>query len=210
MFNLFFKKKDRSQLNYWEVDLMINTFKLLGSDYKKFEEQISKGIIKSVRLYKQFPNYLSFGLNVKLLNEYEKKLESYIEIRGLSVFDTTSKSFIPFSIECDNGLILGYSMVKPINFIPDLNNINVTNHIKIQKGEGEFKKIKFLFSKEELALINPSEVYELDLEGKTYYHLKDIGDGDFLGIDIHKNIYKITHDPFEINIQTNELVDILK
>ena len=210
MFNLFFKKKSRSQLNDWEVDLMLNTFKLLGSDYKKFEEQISKGIIKSVRLYKQFPNYLSFGLNVKLLNEYEKKLESYFEIRGLSVFDTTSKSFIPFSIECDNGLILGYSMVKPINFIPDLNKINVTNHIKIQKGEDEFNKINFLFSKEELALINPSEVYELDLKGKTYYHLKDIEDGDFLGIDIHKNIYKITHDPFEINLQKNELVNLLK
>lgn len=210
MFNLFFKKKGRSQLNDWEVDLMLNTFKLLGSDYKKFEEQISKGIIKSVRLYKQFPNYLSFGLNVKLLNEYEKKLESYFEIRGLSVFDTTSKSFIPFGIECDNGLILGYSMVKPINFIPDLNKINVTNHIKIQKGEDEFNKIIFLFSKEELALINPSEVYELDLKGKTYYHLKDIEDGDFLGIDIHKNIYKITHDPFEINLQKNELVNLLK
>ena len=33
MFNLFFKKKGRSQLNDWEVDLMLNTFKLLGNDY---------------------------------------------------------------------------------------------------------------------------------------------------------------------------------
>ncbi|MEY3451193.1 MAG: hypothetical protein RL711_1019, partial [Bacteroidota bacterium] len=50
----------------------------------------------------------------------------------------------------------------------------------------------------------------LDLKGKTYYHLKDIEDGDFLGIDIHKNIYKITHDPFEINLQKNELINVLK
>ena len=210
MFNLFFKKKGRSQLNDWEVDLMLNTFKLLGNNYKKFEVQITRGIIKSVRLYKQFPNYLSFGLNVKLLNEYEKKLENYFEIKGLSVFDITSKSFIPFSIECDNGLVLGYTMLTPKNFMPDLKKINVTNHIKIKKGEDEFNKIKFLFSKEELALINPSEVYELDLEGKTYYHLIDIEDGNFLGIDIHKNIYKITHDPFEINLQKNELLNLLK
>lgn len=210
MFNLFFKKKGRSQLNDWEVDLMLNTFKLLGNDYYMFEKQVENGIIKAVRFYKHLPNYVSFRQDVKLLNKYEKKLESSFEIRGLSVFDKTSNSFISYSIDCGYGLNFGYTMLTPKNFMPDLNKINVTNHIKIQKGEDEFNKINFLFSKEELALINPSEVYELDLKGKTYYHLKDIEDGDFLGIDINKNIYKITHDPFEINLQKNELINLLK
>ncbi|TRX35407.1 hypothetical protein [Flavobacterium restrictum] len=209
MFNLFFKKKSRSQLNDWEVDLMLNTFKLLGRDYEKFEEQITRGIIKSVRLYKQFPDYLSFGLNVKLLNEYEKKLENYFEIGGLSVFDITSKSFIPFSVECDNGLIFGYTMLTPKNFMPDLNKINVTNQIKILKGEDEFNKIKHIFTNEEISKINKSDVYEVILDNKTYYHIKDFEDGDFLGIDINKNIYIINHDPYEVILQKNSFLSYL-
>lgn len=209
MFNLFFKKKSRSQLNDWEVDLMLNTFKLLGNDYYMFEKQVENGIIKAVRFYKHLPNYVSFRLHVKLLNKYEKKLESSFEIRGLSVFDKTSNSFISYSIDCGYGLNFGYTMLTPKNFMPDLNKINVTNHIKIQKGEDEFNKIKHIFTNEEILRLNKSEVYEVILDKKTYYHIKDFEDGDFLGIDINKNIYKITHDPFDINLLSGKLKDIL-
>ncbi|WP_162842699.1 hypothetical protein [Mucilaginibacter pineti] len=36
------------------------------------------------------------------------------------------------------------------------------------------------------------------MDGKVYFHIKDLEDGDFIGIDSDKIIYKITHDPCEI------------
>lgn len=33
-----------------------------------------------------------------------------------------------------------------------------------------------------------------------YFHLKDIGDGDFYGIDKGGDLFKITHDPFYISL----------
>ena len=50
------------------------------------------------------------------------------------------------------------------------------------------------------------------LEGKTYYHLMDLadGDGDFIGMDLKKRVYLITHDPFEIKLLDKPLREILE
>ena len=52
----------------------------------------------------------------------------------------------------------------------------------------------------------------MSLNGKTYYHVQDItdGDGDFIGIDADKNVYEFRHDPFEITLLTEPLETILK
>lgn len=210
MFRFYFKRKEKTQLSQLEKDLLLKTLKLLGSDYSIFEEQIESGIIDSVGENKVNPDFKRFRLNVKLLNKFENKKGRCFFLNNVNVFDNTSNKYISFSLDFGFGLVFGSSIQELSNMNLDLNKINIDSVYKTYYGEDDFNKIKFLFSKEELACINNSDVYELELGGKIYYHLKDIGDGDFLGIDIHKNIYKITHDPFEINIQTNELVDILK
>lgn len=210
MFNFFFKSKETTSLKQWEKDLLIKTLKLLGNDYSLYEEQITIGIIESVRINKVNSNFKRFRLNVKLLNKFENKKGRSFFLHNIKVFDNISNKYFSLSLDFGFGLILGYSINEPLNFNPEIEVINVDFIYKTYYGEDDFNKIKFLLSKEESLLINPSEVYELDLDGKTYYHLLDIADGDFLAIDIYKNIYKITHDPFEINLQQNELVNLLK
>lgn len=45
-----------------------------------------------------------------------------------------------------------------------------------------------------------------------YYHIYDLkdGDGDFIGIDEKKNVYKITHDPYEITLLEKTLIELLR
>lgn len=210
MFNFFFKSKETTSLKQWEKDLLVKTLKLLGNDYSLYEEQITSGIIESVRINKLNSNFKRFRLNVKLLNKFENKKGRSFFLHNIKVFDNISNKCFGLSLDFGFGLILGYSINEPLNFNPEIEVINVDFIYKTYYGEDDFNKIKYLLSKEELLLINPSEVYELDLMGKIYYHLKDIEDGDFLGIDINKNVYEITHDPFKINLQKNELVYLLK
>ena len=210
MFIFFLKSKETTSLKKWEKDLLVKTFRLLGNDYTLYEEQITTGIIESVRINKLNSNFKRFRLNVKLLNKFENKKGRSFFLHNIKVFDNISNKYFTLSLDFGFGLILGYSMNESVNFNPEIEVINVDSIYKTYYGEDDFNKIKFLFSKEELLLINPSEVYELDLLGKIYYHLIDLEDGDFLAIDIDKNIYEITHDPFEINLQKNELVNLLK
>lgn len=105
---------------------------------------------------------------------------------------------------------MGLSSPTVKTLIPDLNSIKVENLNVEYLGEDEFLEIKHLFNADELQLINPSEVYEVELDGKLYYHLKDIGDGDFIGIDKEKRIFRITHDPYKVLQLDSDLNNVLK
>ncbi len=64
---------------------------------------------------------------------------------------------------------------------------------------------------EERKNINIGDIYITRLDGKDYYHLKELEDGDFIAIDTSNHIFEITHDPFEIkNLDRQLLIDILK
>lgn len=58
--------------------------------------------------------------------------------------------------------------------------------------------MKKLIDEEALKLIKPENVYQVNLSDRVFYHIEDLEDGDFIGIERHGQIYKITHDPFEI------------
>ena len=67
-----------------------------------------------------------------------------------------------------------------------------------------------MFSEEEKSLISPSEVYSIFIEDKEYFHIRDLEDGDFIGIDKDKVVYKITHDPMEVKRLEKELLEVLR
>lgn len=85
-----------------------------------------------------------------------------------------------------------------------------TSASNIPPSNIEFDAIRHLFNEEELSLIDPIDVYEVELEGKIYYHVRELEDGDFIGIDDEKNVYKLTHDPYEITLLNKSLVEVLK
>lgn len=59
--------------------------------------------------------------------------------------------------------------------------------------------------------INENDIYAISLNGKEYYHLKELEDGDFIGIDKDNKIYKITHDPYMIQeLERTTLINYLK
>ncbi|TPG41947.1 hypothetical protein [Flavobacterium pectinovorum] len=208
----FFKKQKKIHLVGWEKDLFSNLFKLLGDEYNYFREQVSEGIIESIRLEKKIPNYINFRLNIILLNKFEKKKEPFFTINGIKIFDKTSGAYRLLSLDLGYGLILGYSTSDILNFNPDpdIQKIVIDSIYITYPDNEDFNKIKSLLSNEEINLLNASDIYEVELEGKMYYHLKDLEDGDFIGMDMNKNIYKITHDPFQIIVEENQLINLLK
>lgn len=205
MFN-FFKRKEKPHLNGWESELFQNIFKSLGNEYSIFEKQVSEGIIEAVRVDKKMPDYINFRLNTQILNKFEKKNEKMFTVNGIKIFDKISREYKILNLDLGFGLILGYSVKDIFNFNPDIHIINVDSIYKVFYNNDDFDKIQSLFTNEEKDKINVSEVYEVELDGKIYYHLKDLEDGDFIGIDNNKNIFKITHDPFDI-IKLNESLE---
>jgi len=90
------------------------------------------------------------------------------------------------------------------------------NYLSLQFNEGIIAGIRKDFVNKENQgwgiVYNPAIIdkYEVELADKMYYHLFDMEDGDFIGIDKKKKVYEITHDPYEATLVDNNLLTFLK
>ena len=206
MFNLF----RRSKIAEWEKQLLINVFSLLSEQYSIYKEQVEKGLLNKV-FFSSHPtkNYVGFSYN-SIVSKYEKtKLKGFI-LDGISVFDKKINSYTPFRLHIYTGLIIGYSTPEVDKFVPDISQIKIENIKEIEFSNHDFVDISKILSNDEIRILNSDDVYIIELEGKKIYHLKDLEDGDFIGMDENKNIYEITHDPYEMKLLNTSLDKILK
>jgi hypothetical protein len=208
MFN-FLKRKSRKRLTE-HIALVKQICQLLPEKYNYLVSQLNDGIITDVHTGDEaHVNYKRFSLDVYLLNKHEQKSGRCFVIKGTRVFDTRLNSDVDVDLDVAYGLLLGYFCPSVAEIQADLGRVNVRSYYIEYYGEDDFKKCKSMFTPAELKLINPADVYEIEIGEKVYYHIIEQEDGDFIGVDKDKNVYKITHDPFEINGVDKSLLQIL-
>lgn len=204
MFN-FFK---RTKILPWEIELLKNIIKKLPKEYDYLFRQIDQNLFNGVLIgLSEIPGYVGFSFNPQVHdNFYDKNGRNY-KLTGIKVFNKKSNSFLDVNIYIVFGMINGYSIEGKFDI--DVNNIEINNFRKEMIDNSDFEKIANIFNDAELKVINPSEIYEVELNGISYYHIKDLEDGNFIGIDEKKNIYKIIHDPFKIIPVSENLLQLL-
>src|SRR5262249_35827406 len=107
-----------------------------------------------------------------------------------------------------HGLVCGYAFEANPRFSADILSIDTAN-ARVEYLDFEIAEVKTHLSKDDKNLINWADVYEVELDGDTYYHIRDIGDGDFIGMDGQGNLVEIRHDPYEIKPRSGSLSAIL-
>lgn len=208
MFSFFKKKK---KLLNWEPQLIIEVLKCFeNNEYFHYINSIKDGILEDVTINKNFKNFYTFKYNNILLNKYEIQNQGEIEIVNILVFNNKNFKYESFKFRLGYGLVLGYEISDRENFYPDFENIDISKSFIKKVTNDDFNDIKKLFSKEELDLLNPNDVYYLEINDLKIYHLLDLEDGDFIAIDENKLIYKIAHDPMEVVLLDKSILELLK
>ncbi|MDV6169519.1 hypothetical protein R1T16_13875 [Flavobacterium sp. DG1-102-2] len=209
MFGLFRRKKIES----WEIELL---GKIFGKNPEKFDvkfhQQIVSGLFTGVHIgLSDIPNYIGFKYDPKLYERFYRAKGRNYKFSNILIRDLFTNEYLPVSIYVSSGVINGYSIDKNISKHKlDSSDINVRLMHKIFIGEDN-SNVLSLLTADERDLIIESDIYPTLLDNRAYYHLKELEDGDFIGIDEQNNLYKITHDPFEINmIDRNLLIDLLE
>jgi hypothetical protein len=208
MFGLF----KRTNVESWEAEMLRALFNLLNEDYEYLKKQIEDGLLKRVLINNSgIINYVGFSFNPHISRKYENNLGRFFVMEGIQIFNLKTNDYTPIQIYISYGLVCGYSTPIAKKFLPDIDRIEIRDFtIKyLDENNESYEKIKVKFTNKELAFINPSDVYEVILKGKKYYHLKNLEDGDFLAIDENINIYEIKHDPFEIIELKDSLINAL-
>jgi hypothetical protein len=205
----FFK---RTKVLEWEVRLLKNVIMKLPKEYSYLIDQINDGLFRGVLVdSSDIPGYVSFTYHSSVLTKYDREQERDFKIANIKVYDNKSSHFLKYEIYVSSGTINGYSLEGGNKHDIDFNKIDVTNFVKVPIGESDYHRISHLFSKEEKTLLNISQIYSIFIDGKEYFHIKDLENGDFVGVDETNNIFKIFHDPLEaILINRDEFTKILR
>jgi hypothetical protein len=191
--------KKRNRVEDWEKDLLLHTFGQLPSEYVVYKKQIEEGLIASVILSDNpRPNYVNFTFDPKVSKKYEKDDGRFFRLENIKVYDDVSEAWNDLEVYITHGLVCGYALTKAVKTKPTFTEVVADDFKQKYLDDFELQLMRTFLSNVEIELINPSDFYEIDLEGRTYYHIRDLEDGDFIGIDEDKNVYQITHDPFEI------------
>ena len=195
MFGLF----RRTKIEAWETDLLRNTLKKLPAEYHHFEKQIDEKLFRRVLTgLSDLPGYVAFSFNPQVFEKFSKQKEPNYKITGIKISDKKSFKNLDYTIYISNGIINGYSIEGAQKFDIDLQVINVENFKIEYYTNKDYEELAESLTISESKLINQDDIYKVTLEDKVYYHIKDLEDGDFIGMDKEKNIYKLTHDPYEI------------
>lgn len=203
----FFK---RTKYENWETKLLIKIIEKLPEQYLFLKEQVENGLIKKVFIGSSvIPNYVGFSYNPLISRKYEDKKGRFFKLSGIFISDFLTGEFVEIEIFISHGLIMGYSIPQKLKIKPDLTKIKVDNFKRTFFDNADFQKISHLLGKKEISLINPSDVYEVILNGKSFFNIKNLEDGNFIGIDLEKHVYVITHDPFEIKLLNKDLTEVL-
>jgi hypothetical protein len=201
MFGLFKKNKKRKTwpITDWEMCIMYNALNQLPAEFEHLKQQLEYPLftVASTGYSTSGPGYISFSFDPGIYKDFEnRRMQDYM-IRNIKVSNIDKKSF-DYSILVAAGVISGYTLKGFDQSVIDLNSVDVSAYAKVYLENDGFDKLATLLNADDIKEINPSEVYEVVLNGKTYYRIKDLEDGDFIGIGTDKVIYTITHDPFEI------------
>lgn len=208
MFGLF----KRSKIQDWELQLINNVILSLPEEYSDLMNSINEGLFKGVLTdISDIPGYVSFTFNPSILREYERESERDFKLTNIKVYDKVSSGYLSYEVYVSSGTINGYAINGQKNHKIDVDRIDVSRCKKVYIDGLDYNRIVKFFSKEENGLVNPSQVYSVYIKGQEYFHLKDVDDGDFAGLDENNNLYKITHDPLSVSaIGRDELSKILK
>lgn len=171
--------------------------------------QLDAGLLKNWRSDDDCdPYYVRFTYFPEVSGRFEDPMGRYLRVKNIAVSDLRGEDKARIDIYFSRGLIMGFSMNRDSTFLPDLSTINVANS-RLEYLDTPDAKVDGLIDAKYKKLINWSDVFEVELKGTTYYHLKDIGDGDFIGIDEDRQVYEIRHDPFKVQQLTGDLKEII-
>jgi hypothetical protein len=221
----------REKTNH-DIILLKKICEKLPEKYDFLKKQVNDGIILDVNRTKQLIIYdkndipvlydpvllkkesgcCQIVFNNTLLKKYFKKPFRDYTIEDIIVKQKNNDDKVNVQLLVSYGVLVGCFIKKTIkSFTIDLESIDMDNvKEKYIMDESTWKSRKKLFSEEELRYINLEEVNEVEFNGKIYYSIFELEDGDFIGMDKKKHLYEITHDPYEITPIKETLIEYIK
>ena len=203
----FFK---RPKMQPWLVPLLQQCMTAVAAEHPGFVAQLTDGLVAGTFPgQSDMPGYTGLRFNPDVHDKYFEQQGPNFYFDGISVLDVLSGTRVPVRIYAVHGVLIGLQHPTVQKLEPDLNSVSTIAIRQVMVENDAVKHLKQLLSSAEFGLLNPADVYEVELDGALYFHALPLEDGDFMGYNATGQLVKATHDPFEIVLMPGSIADYL-
>lgn len=207
MFN-FFKKKVKN-IQEWEYALLNNIVKRLPIKYSFLLDQVQKDFILD-----SVPNdFLKGGwkriiLDQNLFDSHKVKDINY-QLLGIRVYDLKDSQYKEVALDLYEGVLIGYK-IPAGQFDVDNVDLSDVREAQVFSARDEDLKYKVFLTEKKSKQLDLENGFEIDLSDRSYFVIKDLGDGNYLAIDDAGKVYGLFHDPFLVEVIDEDVGEFIK
>ncbi len=201
MFGLFKKTS-------WTIDKEIKQFfqKLfaqLPPEFQFLQEHLQKGLYRRYS-YNKDNNYF-IGFDPAQSDKSMVKGKNF-QIANIKVIAEGQQ--YPLDLTIYEGLLVGFDIPKNIKDFTayEFDTSSVTKAKSKFAAEEKIERFVKGLRSEKLDL---DDLSEMEVNGKSYYQIKDLEDGNYIAIDSKGQVFGLTHDPFEIKLLDKSVKDFV-
>ena len=195
MLGLF--KKTSWKIDGKVFDFFDNLFKQLPPEFQFLSDGLYKGLYRRYSVnHAMKEHHYSIGFDPSQSDKSIIKGKQF-ELQNIIVIQ--NKIEFSLNITVYEGLWIGFGIEKNIiefnNFQFDLS--------RLHKDKSKFakdSKIEKLVSGLSSTSLDLDNLSEFEVDGKYYYQIKDLEDGNYIAIDNKGQVFGLIHDPYKIEL----------
>ncbi len=150
--------------------------------------------------------------------EVKRNHKTFFYLTGISVWNHKSESFEPIRLKYFHDVLTQIEIENPEYFHKTFDLIQIQKsefkleHLKMENPDQKIaeKALKTL-TKEQLELLELDYTFEIELEGKLFFTILDMEDGNYIAVDKKGKIYRLNHDHEErVKLLADKPTDFFK
>jgi len=201
MFGLFKKTS-------WRIDNEVKQFfrtlfSELPSEFQFLQEHLEKGVYRRYSINKNNNYYISFDPDQS--DKSMVKCKNF-QIENIQVISEGQQWQLDLTIY--QGLLVGFDTSKNIKELRKY-EFDTSGAMKTRSKFAAEDKIERLVKGLDADKLDLQDLSEIELEGKSYYQIKDLDDGNYIAIDGKGQVFALIHDPFEIRLLNKSVKDFV-
>ncbi|MGV3586034.1 MAG: hypothetical protein ACO1OF_03440 [Adhaeribacter sp.] len=198
IFNRKTKQKHIEQLGFKIANL-------LEVDFPQLKKVIVKSKVYGIDfMHNPAGIYISRGYKPDAYNEIMQYHKTHFNLKGISILNRKTGEYNPLQLNYLYDSLTRIEVENPQNFhrIYDLDSIKINKiqleHLPLENSDKKIaeKALKSL-TKKQKDLLELEDTFEIEVEGKLYYTILDMEDGNYIAVDEYGRIYRLNHDHIE-------------
>jgi hypothetical protein len=198
IFNRKTKQKHIEQLGFTIANL-------LEEDFPQLKKVIGMSKVYGIDfMHNPAGIYVSRGYKPDAYNEIMRHHRTHFNLKGISILNRKTGEYNPLQLNYLYDSLTRIEVENPQSFhrIYDLDRIKIDKiqleYLPIENPDKKIaeKALKSL-TKEQKDLLELEDTFEIEVEGKSYYTILDMEDGNYIAADEYGRIYRLNHDHTE-------------